>query len=155
MSRERDQLIVRVCAAMNAIAPTQLTLDELCRLVPIVEGAAEREAAPVDNVVTFGACRRRRARRVASRSQFVVCMRSPSAHGTRMTRPTSELVDRAAPALLGGGPIHFSINKRGTAAGFIAVRVRVICAGTVPARLAAVIIMIGRRMPAQRAGSTL
>jgi hypothetical protein len=28
----------------------------------------------------------------------------------------------------------------------------VICAGTVPARLAAVIIMIGRRMPAQRAG---
>jgi hypothetical protein len=59
------------------------------------------------------------------------------------------------PSLSWGGPIHFSIDQRGTAAGFVAVRVRVICAGTVSARLAAVIIMIGRRMPAQRAGSTL
>jgi hypothetical protein len=56
---------------MDVVAPEQLTLDELCRLVPIVEGAAEREAEPVDNVITFGACRRRRARQVASRAQFV------------------------------------------------------------------------------------
>ena len=71
MSKERDQLIARVCAAMEAIGVTQLTLDELCRLVPIIEGAAERESGTVDNVITFGACRRRRARRVASHSQFV------------------------------------------------------------------------------------
>jgi hypothetical protein len=83
-----------------------------------------------------------------------------------------QVSDRAAPALSRGGVIHFSIDQRGSrpahatsyavrargthaaAAGFVAVRVRVICAGTVPARLAAVIIMIGHRMPAERAGST-
>jgi hypothetical protein len=58
------------------------------------------------------------------------------------------------PLLSTDGLIYFSIDQRGTAAGFVAVRVRVICAGTVPARLAAVIIMIGRRMPTQRAGPT-
>ncbi|OBJ00219.1 hypothetical protein A5624_08510 [Mycobacterium sp. 1482292.6] len=54
---------------MGAITPEGLTLDELCRLVPIIEGAADREVEPVDNVITFATCRRRRARRVGSRKQ--------------------------------------------------------------------------------------
>lgn len=70
MSAERGRLTYRFKSAVSVITLDQLTLDELCRLVPILEAAAEREAAPADNVITFGACRRRRARRVASRGQF-------------------------------------------------------------------------------------
>lgn len=74
MSAEKDKLVDRVRTAMHTIGhPEQLTLDELCRVVPILEAAAERYAAPGadgKNVITFGACRRRRARRIASRSRF-------------------------------------------------------------------------------------
>lgn len=69
MSAERDKLIWRLKSSMGAITPDELTLDELCRLVPIIEGAADREAEPVDNVITFGVGRRRRARLTASRKQ--------------------------------------------------------------------------------------
>ncbi|WP_156768063.1 hypothetical protein [Mycobacterium sp. E1386] len=69
MRTEQDKLVWRLKSAMGAIAPEQLAVGELCRLVPTIEGAADREVEPVDNVITFAACRRRRARRVASRKQ--------------------------------------------------------------------------------------
>ncbi|MCA2358532.1 hypothetical protein [Mycobacterium intracellulare] len=69
----KDKLVDRVLTAMDTIGhPEQLTLDELCRVVPILEAAAERYAAPGadgKNVITFGACRRRRARRIAAGAQ--------------------------------------------------------------------------------------
>jgi hypothetical protein len=72
VSVAHDKLVWRVRTAMAMISPEHLTLDELCWLVPIVEAAADREAiGSVDdaNVITFAACRRRRARRLASRKQ--------------------------------------------------------------------------------------
>lgn len=69
-SSEKAALIGRLRAAAPAAAFDLFTLDELCRVVPIIEAVAEREAGPVDNVVAFGAGRRRRARRIASRGQF-------------------------------------------------------------------------------------
>jgi len=71
MSAERDKLLWRATVAMEVLAPEDLTLNELCRLVVLVERAVEREglAGPVDNVITFASCRRRRARRISSRSQ--------------------------------------------------------------------------------------
>lgn len=71
MSVAHDKLVYRVRTAMTNIGPEHLTLDELCRVVPILERAADREAGHLDgqNVITFGACRRRRAKRVASRKQ--------------------------------------------------------------------------------------
>lgn len=71
VSRAHDNLVYRARAAMRAIGPDDLTLDELCKIVPIMEAAADRETGPVDNsnIITFAACRRRRARRVASRKQ--------------------------------------------------------------------------------------
>ena len=72
MSAAKDKLVYRAQDAMDAVGhPERLSLDELCRLVPILEGAAEREVGPPansGNVITFAACRRRRARRVTSRA---------------------------------------------------------------------------------------
>ncbi|WP_155765492.1 hypothetical protein [Mycobacterium colombiense] len=72
MSPAHDKLVYRARAAMGVIGPDQLTLDELCRIVPIIEAAADREALGMiddGDVITFTACRRRRARRKASRKQ--------------------------------------------------------------------------------------
>ncbi|MCA2249015.1 hypothetical protein JF729_14615 [Mycobacterium intracellulare] len=71
MSVAHDKLVHRVRTAMNNIGPEHLTLEELCRVVPILERAADREAgvAGSNNVITFADCRRRRARRLASRKQ--------------------------------------------------------------------------------------
>jgi hypothetical protein len=55
---------------MEQVPPDELTLDELCRIVPIVEDAAERWIGPADNVITFAACRRRQARRTGSRGHL-------------------------------------------------------------------------------------
>lgn len=66
---EEDKLLWRLRVAMDQARAIDLTLDELCRIVPIIEGAAERQAGRADNVITFAACRRRKARRTGSRSQ--------------------------------------------------------------------------------------
>ena len=67
MSAEHGNLLWRLKAAMDSVAARDLTLDELCRMVAIVEGAAEREVGPADNVITFAACRRRKARNQSAR----------------------------------------------------------------------------------------
>lgn len=72
VSMAHDKLVWRLRTAMTAVSPEHLTRSELSRLVSIVEAAADREAiGSVDNanVITFAACRRRRARRIASRKQ--------------------------------------------------------------------------------------
>lgn len=69
-SSERDKLLWRLKSAMAAVPPEELTLDELCRIVPIVEGAAERWTGPADNVITFAGCRRREAQRSGSLRHF-------------------------------------------------------------------------------------
>lgn len=73
MSPERERLAERAALLTDYVGLYDLTLDELCRLVPIMEQAWERLRVPArsDNVISFAACRRRRARRLASRSQFV------------------------------------------------------------------------------------
>ncbi|WP_155770878.1 hypothetical protein [Mycobacterium colombiense] len=72
MSAAHDRLVYRARVAMGVIGPDKLTLDELCRIVPVIEAAADREALgkrDEANVITFASCRRRRARRKASRKQ--------------------------------------------------------------------------------------
>jgi hypothetical protein len=61
MSAEHDSLLRRLKVAMDSVRARDLTLDELCRMVSIVEGAAERAVGPADNVITFATCRRRKA----------------------------------------------------------------------------------------------
>lgn len=68
----REQLVSRAALAAERVGLDDLTLDELCRVVPILEGAWERLFVPQrpGDVITLAACRRRRARHTASRSQF-------------------------------------------------------------------------------------
>lgn len=58
---DKNRLVWRVRVALNAIEePERLTLDELCRLVPTLESAAERVSGPTEkNVIAFAAGRRR------------------------------------------------------------------------------------------------
>lgn len=72
VEREKRGLAERASLLTDYVGLDDLTLDELCRLVSILEGAWERMGASqgAGSVITIAACRRRRARRQASRSQF-------------------------------------------------------------------------------------
>lgn len=69
MSTEREQLETRLAVATEYVPIQQLTLDELCRIIPVIEGAWERLRVPQrgGNVITFAACQRRRAARGRAR----------------------------------------------------------------------------------------
>jgi predicted signal transduction protein with EAL and GGDEF domain len=71
MTAQHAALVRRLKAALYRINQAdRLTLDELCQVVPIMEGAADRVAgSAAENVLTFQDCRRR-ARRISSGGQF-------------------------------------------------------------------------------------
>jgi hypothetical protein len=57
-STTKDALVCRIKAAMTAVGPEGLTMDELLVMLPLVEGAHERVRRLPDNVVRLDDRRR-------------------------------------------------------------------------------------------------